>query len=99
MAVLSLISALPPGEVLGLLRLRLDHLAQQRAESQALIDTSLAAGVPGLFLIEEEYRVALLAADAAFTGQLIARITDPGTGWTGQWAAFHGESAPRAEGD
>ena len=97
-AALSLISALPPGEVVGLLRQRLGHLARQRAESQALIDTSLAAGVPGLFLIEEEYRVAVAAADEAFTGQLITRITDPETDWTGQWAQFHGESAPRAEG-
>ena len=96
-AALSLISALPPGEVVGLLHLRRDHLAQQQAQSQALIDTSLAAGVPGLFLIEEEYRVALLAADAAFTGQLIARITDPGTDWTGPWAAFHGQSPPSTE--
>jgi DNA-binding PadR family transcriptional regulator len=98
-AALSLISALPPGEVVGLLRQRLGHLARQRAESQALIDTALADGVPALFLIEEEYRIALLAADEAFTGQLIARITDPGTDWTGQWAQFHGESAPSAEGD
>jgi DNA-binding PadR family transcriptional regulator len=98
-AALSVISALPPGEVTGLLRQRLGHLARQRAESQALIDTSLAAGVPGLFLIEEEYRIALLAADEAFTGQLITRITDPATDWTVEWAQFHGERAPRAEGD
>jgi hypothetical protein len=85
--------------VTGLLRQRREHLARQRAESQALIDTSLAAGVPGLFLVEEEYRIALLAADEAFTGQLIARITDPGTDWTSPWAQFHGESAPSEEGD
>ena len=40
---------------------RLGHLARQQAEARGLIDTSLADGVPGLFLIEEEYRLALLA--------------------------------------
>lgn len=64
-AALSLISALPPSQVLALLRLRLSHLAQQQAEARGLVDTSLASGVPGLFLIEEEYRLALLEAAPA----------------------------------
>src|SRR5439155_12689507 len=58
-AALSLISALPPSEVLALLRQRLIRLAAQRAEIQAIIDNTLAQGVPRLFLIEEEYRQTL----------------------------------------
>ena len=51
-AALSLISALPPSEVLTLLRRRLTRLAAQRAEIQAIIGDTLAQGVPRLFLVE-----------------------------------------------
>ena len=93
-AALSLIAALPPGEVLGLLRTRLEGIARQQAEARALIDTSLADGVPGLFLIEEEYRLALLDAESAFVGGLIERIADPGTNWIRSWADFHADQPP-----
>jgi DNA-binding PadR family transcriptional regulator len=93
-AALSLIGALPPSQVLGLLRERQSRLARLEAEARGLIDSSLAGGVPGLFLIEEEYRLALLEADSAFTSRLIQRITDPATDWTGPWADFHGENTP-----
>ena len=46
-AALSLIGALPPRQVLDLLRARLGHLAEQQAEARGLIDTARAAGVPG----------------------------------------------------
>jgi DNA-binding PadR family transcriptional regulator len=98
-AALSVISALPPSQVLVLLRTRLGHLAEQQAEARGLIDTALADGVPGLFLIEEEYRLALIQAETAFTSRLIQRITDPVTDWTGSWAGFHGETTPSAEGE
>src|ERR1700743_2202326 len=56
-AALSVISALPPSQVLVLLRTRLGHLAEQQAEARGLIDTALADGGPGLFLIAEEHRL------------------------------------------
>ena len=93
-AALSLISALPPGEVLSLLRQRLDRLAAARAEIRGVIDGSLAEGVPELFLIEEEYRLALLDAETSFTERFIRQISDPQTGWAPMWAQFHGEPAP-----
>jgi DNA-binding PadR family transcriptional regulator len=93
-AALSFVGALPPSQVLDLLRARLGHLARQQAEARGLVDTSLADGLPGLFLIEEEYRLAMLDAESAFTSRLIRRITDPATDWTGPWAAFHGENTP-----
>jgi hypothetical protein len=98
-AALSVISALPPSQVLVLLRTRLGHLAEQQAEARGLIDTALADGVPGLFLLEEEYRLALIQAETAFTSRLIQRMTDPATDWTDAWADFHGESAPGAQGE
>ncbi len=90
-AALSLIAALPPGDVLTLLRRRLDRLAEQRAEIRDLIDNTLAGGLHPLFLVEEDYRLALLDAESSFTGRFIEQITHPETGWGPLWAQFHGE--------
>jgi hypothetical protein len=92
-AALSLIAALPPGEVVELLGRRLLRLAEQRARIHDLIDGVLAAGVHPLFLVEEEYRLALLDAESAFVERFIERITDPDTGWGSPWGETHGESA------
>jgi hypothetical protein len=88
-AALSLIAALPPADVVELLATRLGHLAGQRAEIATLIANAVAGGVHPLFLVEEEYRLELLDADAAFVRGFIARITDPVTGWGPPWAQFH----------
>jgi DNA-binding PadR family transcriptional regulator len=96
-AALSLIAALPPGEVVPLLRHRLGRLHQARAEIRGLIDTTLAQGVPELFLVEEEYRLTLLDAETSFVEQLTEKITDPQTGWGPAWAQFHGQTWPRPE--
>jgi DNA-binding PadR family transcriptional regulator len=90
-AALSLIGALPPDEVVRLLRTRLDRLAALRAEAQAVVDDALAAGVHPLFLVEEEYRTALLDAETAFVERFAERITDPRTGWGPEWARRHEE--------
>ena len=94
MAALSLIAALPPGEVVPLLRHRLGQLHRAREEIRGLIDTALARDVPELFLVEEEYRLSLLAAETTFCEEFIGKITDPDTGWGPMWAQYHGESAP-----
>ena len=52
--------------MISLLRQRLDRLAETRAEIRGLIGTSLGSGVPELFLVEEEYRLALLDAETSF---------------------------------
>jgi len=96
-AALSLIAALPPDEVLTLLRQRLARLAEQRAEIRAMIDGTLAQGVPELFLIEEEYRLTLLDAESSFVERFIGQITDPEAGWGPLWAEFHGRPAPSGQ--
>jgi DNA-binding PadR family transcriptional regulator len=93
-AALSLIGALGPEEAVALLRRRLGRLADQQAEIRELIDRTIAGGVHPLFLVEEEYRIALLAADERFVGELIGRITDPDDGWAPQWAQFHTKETP-----
>jgi DNA-binding PadR family transcriptional regulator len=97
-AALSLIGALPPGEVVELLGSRLGRLAGQRAEVRGLIDATLATGVHPLFLVEEDYRLALLDAESGFVERLIERITDPATGWGARWGELHGEAATTLEG-
>jgi DNA-binding PadR family transcriptional regulator len=86
---LSLIAALRPAEAVELLGNRLRALAEQRIEIRELIDGALAAGVPALFLIEEEYRLALLDAEIAFVEGFVERIDDPKSGWRGPWEEFH----------
>ena len=95
-AALSLIAALPPSEVVRLLRHRLGQLHQASTEIRGLIDTTLARGVPELFLVEEEYRQSLLTAEIAFVEDFLGKITDPQTGWGPAWARFHGEGEPPA---
>jgi DNA-binding PadR family transcriptional regulator len=90
-AALSLIGALPPDEVVELLRSRLHRLEAQRAEIRELTDNALADGVHPLFLVEEDYRLVQLDADSSFTEQFIDRIENPTTGWRRQWADFHKE--------
>jgi len=93
-AALSLIAALPPGEAVPLLRQRLVALGEQRAEIRQIVDDSLAQGVSGLFLVEEEYRIALLDAEMAFVEKFVRQITDSATGWGPMWAQFHNEPYP-----
>ena len=92
-AALSLIAALPPSEVVELLGKRLGRLAEQRAEIRELIDNTLAGGVHPLFLVEEDYRLALLEAESVFVERFIERITHPETGWSRLWAEQHAEHA------
>jgi DNA-binding PadR family transcriptional regulator len=97
-AALSLIAALPPGEVAELLARRLRRLAGQRAEIRGLIDTAVAGGLHPLFLVEEDYRLTLLDAESSFVERFIEQITHPETGWGPLWAQFHGEPATTSEG-
>jgi hypothetical protein len=59
-----------------------------------VIDTSLGRGVPELFLVEEEYRLALLDAETSFIEEFTRKISDPQTGWARMWAQFHGQPVP-----
>src|SRR5215207_10208119 len=92
-AALSLIAALPPSEVVELLGRRLGRLAEQRAEIRELVDSTLAEGVHPLFLVEEDYRLALVDAESVFVERFIGRITPPETGWGQLWAENHSEPA------
>lgn len=91
-SALAFIVALPPGEAVERLRTRVKNLNRERAQIRTLVDGALAQGVPALFLVEEEYRIALLDAEAAFVESFIKNITRRRTGWSSPWAQAHAKS-------
>jgi DNA-binding PadR family transcriptional regulator len=86
-AALSLIGALAPDEVVDLLGRRGQRLADEVRSIRAVVDGALADGVHPLFLVEEEYRLALMHTEMSFCADLVERITDPSTGWGPDWHA------------
>jgi DNA-binding PadR family transcriptional regulator len=93
-AALSLVAVLPPDEVTGLLRTRLGHIMSATAEIRSQRDAAVATGVHPVFLIEDDYRIALLEAEAAFITTFTSKIEDPGSGWSGPWRAHHASRDP-----
>jgi DNA-binding PadR family transcriptional regulator len=93
-AALSLVVVLPPEQVTGLLRTRLARIVSAAAEIRAQRDAAVANGVHPVFLVEDDYRIALLEAEAAFITDFTSKIEDPGDGRSGPWQAHHASHAP-----
>jgi DNA-binding PadR family transcriptional regulator len=93
-AALSLVVVLPPGEVADLLRTRLGRVASAAAEIRNQRDATVGAGMHPVFLIEDDYRIALLDAEASFITTFLGKIEDPGNGWSGPWQAYHASHGP-----
>jgi DNA-binding PadR family transcriptional regulator len=93
-AALSLVVVLPPGEVADLLRTRLGGVASAAAEIRDQRDATVAAGMHPVFLIEDDYRIALLDAEASFITTFLGKIEDPENGWSGPWQAWHASHGP-----
>ncbi len=87
-AGLSVLSALPPGEVIELLQLRLDCLNSSLAAQQSAIDAA-AAQIPRLFLIENEYTAAIVAAEAAWVRSLLGELIEGTYPDLARWQAWH----------
>ncbi len=107
-SALSLVGVLPPDEVVALLEQRLATLDADLAAKRAS-HAELVKSLPRLFLVECEYELAILAAEAGWVRGLLDELAD-GTlsgldGWrqfyaTGQvpeeWAALEAEHRPEA---
>lgn len=93
-AALSLVVVLPPEQVTGLLRTRLARIASATAEIRAQRDSAVASGVHPVFLVEDDYRIALLEAEAAFITDFTGKLEDPADGWSGPWQAHHASHDP-----
>jgi DNA-binding PadR family transcriptional regulator len=88
-AALSLIVVLRPDDVCVLLEARLGRLAALRVAIVEQRDATIGRGVHAVFLVEDDYRVALLDAEAEFVRDLLFKIRNPDSGWTGPWDSYH----------
>jgi DNA-binding PadR family transcriptional regulator len=87
-AGLSVLAALPPDEVKSLLQQRLALLDEQlAAQRDALAHHS--GEIPRLFLLEDEYDLAVREAEAAWVRALLDELTDGTFPGLAQWQAFH----------
>lgn len=93
-AGLALLPVLPPDEAVTLLRLRNAALQQQISEAEAGIEAAVAGGLDRVFLVEEDYRLALSRAEQAFVADLVDQIEHGPPGALEQWRRFH-ESPPQ----
>ncbi|MGB7175780.1 MAG: PadR family transcriptional regulator [Xanthobacteraceae bacterium] len=87
-AALCLLPVLPPDEALALLRQRLARIAAKAAELESHFGLPELQHIPPLFLIENEYRLALLKAEQGFLADIIKRI-EGGWGPVDLWRGIH----------
>jgi hypothetical protein len=80
--------ALGPDEVTALLQQRLAAVEAAIAETRATI-AEHTPRVPRLFLIEEEYDVAIMTAEAGWMRALIAELTEGTLPGLAQWRQVH----------
>ena len=87
-AALCLLPVLPPDEALALLRRRLELIEDNAGVLARQIEQVGAANFPALFLVEGEYRLAMMRAEQKFVADLVSRIEN-GWGPLDLWRGFH----------
>ncbi|HLW02195.1 MAG TPA: PadR family transcriptional regulator [Ktedonobacterales bacterium] len=75
-AALAFLGNLPPDEAATLLEEHSAHLQQQMSRMRSTLERGTQMGIDRLFLIEDEYALALLEARFAFLQRLVAAIKD-----------------------
>jgi DNA-binding PadR family transcriptional regulator len=83
-AAVSILFGLPPDDARAQLEERERRLAAELADTEAAL-AGPPAGLPRLFLLEEEYRKALLDAQLAWLRGVIADLRDGRLDWNEQW--------------
>lgn len=84
-AALSILFGLEPEDARRQLELRAEALAAELADAQALLDGYPA--LPRLFLLEEEYRRAVLDAELSWLRGVIADLDEGRLTWSEAWLA------------
>jgi DNA-binding PadR family transcriptional regulator len=87
-AALCLLPVLPPEEAVTLLRRRLELIEDDAAVLARQIEQVGAANFPPLFLVESEYRLAIIRAEQQFVAELVRRIEN-GWGPRDLWQSIH----------
>jgi DNA-binding PadR family transcriptional regulator len=82
-AAVSVLFGLAPEEAAAALELRAERLAAQLADTEAALTAT--PHVPRLFLLEEEYRKAVLAAELGWVRGVIDDIRAGRLTWSEQW--------------
>jgi len=95
-AGLSVSMVLPPGEVAELLRTRIAALEESIAARRRTLAETLET-VPRLFLIEEEYAIAMSEAEVAWVRTLLDELTSGTFPDLAGWQAFHDDNGPSQE--
>jgi DNA-binding PadR family transcriptional regulator len=83
-AALSILFGLPPAEAQAELELRAEKLAATLAETEAEL-TAAPPGLPRLFLLEEEYRQAMLTAELGWVRGVIEDLIAGRLTWSEEW--------------
>ena len=83
LAAVSILFALPPDEARELLEERAKRVVADLAEVEAELDAN--ARLPRLFLLEEEYRRAVLQAELAWVRAVCAEILVGRLSWDESW--------------
>lgn len=84
-AALSLIMLLPPKTAHARLQLRRDALSSRLEASRAVTQGALDAGVPRLFLLEDDYREAMLRAEMAWLDRVLVDLESGALVWSKAW--------------
>jgi DNA-binding PadR family transcriptional regulator len=89
-AALSLIPAVSPDEAIALLEARVGRLDEMCEELRSAIEVAVKR-VEALFLVENEFRLALLEAERQFVEGFVRRIKEDAD-YVRTWKAFHSDS-------
>jgi DNA-binding PadR family transcriptional regulator len=100
-AAVSILFGLDPDDARQQLELRAERLAAELAETEAQF-AAVPPGLPRLFLLEEEYRRAVLKAEVSWLGSVIDDLREGRLTWSEQWlrdlaTAFHPPDASEGE--
>jgi DNA-binding PadR family transcriptional regulator len=97
-AGLTFMTALPPADVLAQLQSRLDRLRQELDDDRRALNDALAGSaqgappVPRVFLVEDEYQIAVKETELSFVTALIRDIRERTLDGFTQWqAAYSGQ--------
>ena len=88
-AALSLVAGISPDQAVALLTARAARLRMELGSVEAGLAYSREIGLPELFVVEEEYRKALMEAELAFVTALATRIENDELGGTRAWRRMH----------
>ncbi len=83
-AALSILFGLPPEEATAELELRAQSLRAALAETRSAL-ANVPPGLPRLFLLEEEYRVAILEAEVSWIEGVVDDLREGRLSWSEEW--------------